>query len=320
VTPLFFYWHRDVFYGPRFLYTVVAWFVILLARALVLLRRGGRGLRAAAVGPHATFAVLAAIVVGLIAITPGRVLVYRRGTPAFSLHPDRDAQRRGLAHALVVIPDGWGTRLIARMGQLGVPVRRSSRLYAAIDACTLEHALDAAERGAAAPGRLMLALDSLAALRRPGARAGVTPDENLRLLPGVLPAECGVQIAVDRRGYYSFSPVRYLNTAPLDGDIVHHPPGVVAHGGDHRFPFVNTAVLALVGKMSRPVLAPDQGGPHRLIKSRVLLPALQEARISFQHFLTLVASDALKGRVDIDDRPLRIGYQDCLGGLLHRRA
>src|SRR5439155_5011113 len=50
---MFFYWHRDTYYGPRFLYSVAPWFVILLARALVLLRRsrvrddgGGAGLTA----------------------------------------------------------------------------------------------------------------------------------------------------------------------------------------------------------------------------------------------------------------------------------
>ncbi len=213
---LFFYWHRDVFYGPRFLYSAVAWYVILLARALVLLRRAG----ATRAGLLASAFALSAVVVGLVAITPGRLNAYHRGTPVFNLHPGRDAKAEGIRHAVVVIPDGWGTRLIARMWQTGISVRRSTRLYAAIDACTLEQALSAAERDSVRHQRLLETLDSLVSLRQPGVRAGLTADENLRVRPGDLPAECAQQITVDRRGYYSFAPFLYLNRATLDGDIV----------------------------------------------------------------------------------------------------
>ncbi|MFI5281336.1 MAG: hypothetical protein ACHQU1_12640, partial [Gemmatimonadales bacterium] len=212
---LFFYWHRDVFYGPRFLYSAVAWYIILLARALALLRRS-----AARAGLLASAFVISAIVVGLVANTPGRLGAYRRGTPLFSLHPDRAARAAGIARAVVVIPDGWGTRLIVRMWQQGVSVRRSTRVYAAIDACTLEQVLSTAERDSVAHERLLETLDSLVSLKQPGVRAGVTADENLRIRPGDLPAECAQEITVDRRGYYSFAPFLYLNRATLDGDIV----------------------------------------------------------------------------------------------------
>ena len=218
---LFFYWHRDVFYGPRFLYSAVAWFIILLARALVVLRGAGRTAdRDAGPGLHAVVFAGMAIVVGLVAITPSRVKAYRRSTPIFSLHPDRDAVRSHLVNAVVVIPDGWGSRLVARMWQLGVPVPRSSRLYAAIDACTLEQALRTAEQGGVARLRLPGTLDSLAARGRPGSRTGVTADENLRLPPGRPADACLEEIEVDRRGYYSYAPYLYLNRPTLDGEIV----------------------------------------------------------------------------------------------------
>jgi hypothetical protein len=212
---LFFFWHRDVFYGPRFLYSAVAWYLILVARALVLLRRS-----AGRAGQLAAAFVVAAIAVGLLAITPGRLGAYRRGTPIFSLHPDRDARTAGATHAVVVIPDGWGTRLVVRLWQQGVAVRRSTRLYAAIDACALEQALTAAEQDTSAHRRLLETLDSLASLNRPGVRAHLTADDNLRVPAGELPEPCAREIAVDRRGYYSFAPFLYLNAATLDGDIV----------------------------------------------------------------------------------------------------
>jgi hypothetical protein len=219
---LFFYFHRDVFYGPRFIFSAVPWVLVIVARALVLLRRAGRDvLPGTPAGLAGAGFVLVAFAVGFVTVTPARLAVYREATPDFDLHPDRDADRAGIRHALVVIPDGWGTRLIARMWAQGVPVRRSTRLYAAIDACALELALDAAERSAVRGEAVVAALDSLAALHRPGVRAGLTGDPNLRLLPGdSLAPPCRAEIETDRRGFLQFAPFLYLNDAGLDGDVV----------------------------------------------------------------------------------------------------
>ena len=221
---LFFYWHRDVFYGPRFLFTAVPWLVIAAARGLVLLRRSGREVApSVTAGQAVVFSYAVTMLLGLGAITPGRIAAYRRGTPVFDLHPDRDARRAGIHHAVVVIPDGWGSRLIVRMWAEGVPVPRSTRLYAAIDACSLEQALDTAARDPAGHGgaRLLAALDSLAALHQPGVRTGATSDPNLRLPAGVtLAPACRAELARDATGFLAYAPFLYLNRADLNGDVV----------------------------------------------------------------------------------------------------
>ena len=221
---LFFYWHRDVFYGPRFVFTAVPWIVMLAARGLVLLRRSGREILPGVTSGHAgVFGFALAMAVGVGAITPGRIVAYRRATPVFDLHPDRDARRAGIHHAVVVIPDGWGSRLIVRMWAAGVPVPRSTRLYAAIDACALEQALDraAADSARAGAAPLLGTLDSLAALGRPGVRAGATLDPNLRLpADPVLAPACREELARDTTGFLAFAPFLYLNRPLLDGDVV----------------------------------------------------------------------------------------------------
>lgn len=221
---LFFYWHRDWFYGPRFLFSAVPWVVILLARGLVVLRRTGRELYpgvSAGFGFVWGFALV--VLLGLMALTPRTLSVYRAAAPVFALHPDRDARRAGIGHAVVVIPDGWGSRLIARMEALGVPPRRTTRLYAAIDACTLERSLDEAAHDASGAGRAHLpaTLDSLAALRRPGVQAHATEDPLLRLPadPALAPA-CRAELARDSTGSLEFAPFLYLDRPALDGDIV----------------------------------------------------------------------------------------------------
>jgi hypothetical protein len=221
---LFFYWHRYWFYGPRFLYSAVPWVVILLARSLVALRRSGRELYPGVTGGlAAAFAVVVLLLFGLVAVTPGTLAAYGRATPIFDLHPDRAARRAGIVHAVVVMPDGWGSRLIARMWALGVSPLRSTRLYAAIDACALEGALDRASLDASGVkrGRLEATLDSLASLARAGERLGVTQDPDLRLpADSTLPAACRDELTRDASGFIEFAPFLYLNRPSLDGDIV----------------------------------------------------------------------------------------------------
>jgi len=232
---LFFYWHRDVFYGPRLHFSAVPWVVILLARGAILLARIERPVildRPAGASLGTLLAVAAAI--GLVVLLPPRLRAYRESAPLFSLHPDRDADRAGISRAVVVIPDGWGSRLITRMWALHVPVWRTTRLYAGIDACTLEQAVGRAEADSVTRERLPRTLDSLFARRRPGVRRGLTGDPNLRLpdprqnpsadlrLPAdsILPEACRAEIAFDRRGFLTYAPFLYLNTARLDGDVV----------------------------------------------------------------------------------------------------
>lgn len=216
---LFFYFHRDTFYGPRQMFSVVPWFVLLFARAMVLFRRAGAPTRAGVTrGMVAVTGSVVALVVGVSTIAPHRLAAYRESTSLLNHHPEREAA--GLDRAVVVIPDGWGSRLIARMWAAGVPVRRSTGLYAGIDACTLEQVLDAADEPAAR-ARLLPTLEALAALGRPGAHFHRTDDAALRL-PGAgpLPAECEAEIAFDQRGFLAFAPYLYLNNASLDGPVV----------------------------------------------------------------------------------------------------
>lgn len=213
---LFFYWHRDVFYGPRFLFSALPWVAVVTGRGMALL---GGAMREHPRLRAVPLALLMALGVGAVVLTPDRLRAYRASTPNLNLHPDRAAA--GLERAVVLIPDGWGSRIIARMWEAGIPVQRTARLYAGIDACTLEQALDHADAEPAARARLEATLDSLTGLRRPGVPAGLTDDRALRLLPGApLPGDCAAEIRFDQRGFLAFAPFLYLNRATLDGPVV----------------------------------------------------------------------------------------------------
>lgn len=223
---LFFYWHRDVFYGPRLLFGVTPWLLVLAARALVLLARSGREWRdGVSWGAVAATVVGTAFVVGLATITPGRLRAYHDSAPVSNLDPARAAADAGVHDAVVLVSDGWGSRIITRMWALGVPVRRSTRLYMAIDACTLDLALEEARGDANSRARLLSTLDSLAALRRPGVETDLTDDPHLRLPAPVLagaplPARCVNELRLDQAGFLNYPRFLWLNEATLDGDIV----------------------------------------------------------------------------------------------------
>lgn len=217
---LFFYWHRDILFGPRLIFSAVPWYVLITARAVVLLRRSGREWRpGVSFGLAGVTTVAVAALVGVATITPDRIQTYG-ATTELNLRPAREAQAAGIHDAVVVVPSGWGSRLASRMWQLGVSMRRSTKLYARIDACTLEQTLDTATDSDWAPGRVNRVLDSLAARDRPGIPAGLTPDPGIRLQPGPIPHDCGAEIALDRWAFIPFAPDLYLNNAALDGDVV----------------------------------------------------------------------------------------------------
>ena len=222
----YFYWHRDVFYGPRLVFGAVPWLLLLCARGLVLLARSRREWRDGVTwGAAAATAVAIAFVVGLATITPGRLRGYRDSAPVANLDPERAAAEAGVRDAVVLVADGWGSRLITRMWSMGVTMYGSTRLYKAIDACTLDLALEEARRDPSRRARILVTLDSLAALRRPGVETNVTEDPHLRLPAAAvagapLPAKCVEELRLDVAGFLNYPRFLWLNEPSLDGDVV----------------------------------------------------------------------------------------------------
>lgn len=259
---LFFYWHRDVFYGPRFLYSALPWIVLLVARGVALLVResGDRpGLRTVPAG------LLVGVAVGAALLTPDRIAAYRASTPTLNLHPDRAVAAAGITDAVVLIPDGWGSRLIARMWEAGVPVRESTRLYGLIDACTLEQVLDSASVDPALRARITGVLTMVAARGRPGVRAGLTEDPALRLPPGVpLPPACTAELAFDQSGFVSYAPFLYHNDASLRGPVIYARDLRDRNGPlRRRYPDRRFYRFAPPGRGAPPVLTPLADAPAR---------------------------------------------------------
>ena len=217
---LFFYFHRDTLFGPRLFFSAVPPFLVLVAAGLVALADVRRPVAATRLATGDLALVATSVMVGLAAVTlaPARLASYRTvGTPT-ALHPEEDARRAGIANALVLIPDGLGSRLIVRLWERGVPMTRSTHVYRRADACRLTDVLSELAPGADFEARL----DAALAGATPGRRvAGASPDPMLRLPDdGRISARCAAELARDRRGTLQFAPYLYLDAPGLDGGLV----------------------------------------------------------------------------------------------------
>lgn len=223
-----FYWHRDAFLGPRYLYGGLAFLIPLTSRSIVELYRRLRGsqLRPARVlGEVPATGLLTAVLslcflYTLLYAAPRRFLVYRSGLASMKVDLRLRAAEAGIRDAIVFVPVSWGNRLIARARGLGAEASVVEAAYRRADHCEMEGLLRRAEAERWAAARVTEVLRTLPA---GGQRLGPTSpngDPTLRLTVGGLTPLCADQLAYDQRGYSNFTPHLADNDPLLDGDVV----------------------------------------------------------------------------------------------------
>jgi hypothetical protein len=224
----FFYWHRDAFLGPRFLYPSVAFAVPLTARALVVgVRRlrgqriGWPGILKPADGGLFIMALTGLCLAYAIAYSiPQRVRVYESGLSSMKLDLPRVARAAGIDRGIVFVATSWGDRTLARLYAAGVPADLAEQVYRHADHCQLAGLIDAAEDSPAA--RLEAALRDL--MRGPSAPlvgGAINGDRTLRLVPGrPLTPACLEEIEGDRRGFTIYPPHLLGNDVGVGSGLV----------------------------------------------------------------------------------------------------
>ena len=226
-----FYWHRDAFLGPRYLYSGLAFLVPLTARGLLeLFRRSaghklwrGSSLTRVPVSSAAGMALLLCFLYAAAYSTPRRFHVYRSGLASMKVDIVAEARAASVSNAVVFIPVSWGNRLLARMRGLGVSAAGAETAYRRCDHCALEIILRHAETERWAPARTAAAITELG----PGGEPVLTTDpltngdRTLRLVPGAIPPDqCLDEIAYDRNGYANYSPFLADQDPSLEGPLV----------------------------------------------------------------------------------------------------
>jgi len=219
----FFYWHRDNYLGPRFLYASVLPALLLTVVGIVALdSKLGRW--------RTSFRVvlLAGVFYGLALRLPESAGVISGMEPEMKLHPEVEAERVGLEKALVFVKTGWGNRLVGRLWGWNVPASEAEQTFRVVDGCRLQGALDRAD-SLASSGRDLTDVrarlrDQLAEWRAadlPVAK-GLLPDPSIRVdTTHALTRQCYQEVQEDRSGFTLYGTLIWRNDPWLDRGVIY---------------------------------------------------------------------------------------------------
>jgi hypothetical protein len=250
------YWHNGFYLGPRFVYP-------LLPFAALLVARFGPWFRGV-VGPGSLPARIwayTALTGGVLAVTLGvplRALVYGNAFLSSRFDATAAAEAAGARNALVLVRESWGAQVMERMWGRRVPRGMAEFIYHRADICAMDETLTRLElrgdTGAAATAPLLaLTADSLRLVD-----SVLSTDLTERLLPGApYSPRCVARVLEDRTGFTVFPPL--INEVESGNVYVHDQ-----HAGD-------TVALALYPDRPLFALAPADttlGAPIRFYPVR----------------------------------------------------
>ncbi|MEO8564004.1 MAG: hypothetical protein ABI601_18130 [bacterium] len=218
------YWGESYFLGPRYLFTALPIFALYIARFPIVLRERLRPgvLRSASSLLLPLFVATAWLMPpkdGRISGVWSLASVYgTKGSAAGALHAD--ARRNLPDRGLVFIDDGWHARLTARLRATGMRPLLAEQVVSSMDACTIQRALDIAERTASDTS--VIAAQAMALVARDAQAApvpGLSKAEQLAFVPGrALPEECQRELRRSSGGV-SFAEMLPFEPISVDGSI-----------------------------------------------------------------------------------------------------
>lgn len=221
----FFYWHRDAFLGPRYLYEGLPFLMPLLAVSFLSLRRRLDRPIERMKGFNLSTAVVAIVglsfAYSLFYATPQRFRVYATGMESLKRDLVAEARAAGIDEGLVFVAVSWGNRLIARARGAGASASVAEIVYRSSDHCELELVVRTAEAEGWSGERLDREMLSII---RPADEIEVVrlnDDPTLRLVPDrPLADPCAREVLYDRAGYSNYSPHLAANSPDLQGSFV----------------------------------------------------------------------------------------------------
>lgn len=215
-----FYWHRDAYLGPRFLYTGLLFLLPLTARGLLAVAE----LPSGRLRLRETVVVTLALCFGYTALyaAPRRVGGYASSLASMKPTLPAAVREAGIERGVVFVAVSWGNRLLARMRGAGVAASTAERAYRRSDHCSIEQLLRRADAEAWTPERLDEALAGLPAEGVTLGGASPNLDPTLRLVPGrELAPVCREELAYDRPGYANWLPYLLEDDPGLEAPVLY---------------------------------------------------------------------------------------------------
>ncbi len=149
----FFYWHRDSFLGPRFMYsTIVAW-IPLTAFSIVQLFRIIGEIEVRPFNLFKTFylknffilTILISFIFTVSINLPARFYTYSSSLKSLKHDIFKEAENHQIKTGLIFIKTSWGVRIISRLRGLGLSASLVQKAYTFLDHCYLHELLEASD-------------------------------------------------------------------------------------------------------------------------------------------------------------------------------
>jgi hypothetical protein len=200
----FAYWHDGFYLGPRFILPLAPWLALWTARLPAVLHE--RHIAVATVR-GTVIAGVTALVIGAVIAVPLRARQYRLGMLSMRFDIDQLAAANGIKDGVVLVRESWGAQMMARMWGLGVQRMDAEHVYRTTDACRLELAIGATERGHGTAADLQRRLapfhSDSASIRADRS----LPDTTVRFAPDGPRADvCRRRLLEDRNGFTLYPP------------------------------------------------------------------------------------------------------------------
>lgn len=215
-----FYWHRDAYLGPRFLYSSLAFLLPLTARALMAVPRISD--RVVVVRRSVVMLVALSFSYAALYAVPNRLSGYASSFRSMKVQPRQMEEEAGVTSGLVFVPVSWGNRLLARMRQAGVSASTAESAYRRADHCQLEELLRTGYASQWSAEQIESAVNGLEAGGVQLEAASPNGDPTLRLSPGVpLTATCSAELGHDSAGYANWLPYLLHNDPMLASPVLY---------------------------------------------------------------------------------------------------
>jgi hypothetical protein len=257
------YFGVGMFFGPRYLFTVVPAFLILTSRGIVLATRRARP----AVRRSLTAGIGASMLAGFVILRPPFGVV----GAALAAKPLRLAMKQNLdpaiesligTKALIFVSETASGRLMRRLWSLGVSRPDAIRLITNKDHCSLLDAAIEEERSGGSPSDHLARLERTKTYTPPDGVVLVAPDPAFRVSDeqSITPA-CQLEASADAAygEALSYGPALLRNVIGPDGRIA-GPIVLVADIGEH-----NEVLRARFGDRPWYRLRLDPGGEPRVV-------------------------------------------------------
>lgn len=225
----FFYWHRDSFLGPRFLFCGIVFLLPLTARVIysgineldgVMVKIPGL-FKPVALSRFITVLLFLCLLYSVSLGIPPRFLLYRSNLAGMKTDIAGLARNEGLAPALVFVPVSWGNRMIAGFRELGVSASVVEQAYRGVDHCLLQQTLAQARLNKESKEEVEADLITLIGEHQALVKTNLAGDPSLRLRPDVnLDPLCAEELRYDRQDSLDYTAHLLENNPSFDGDVV----------------------------------------------------------------------------------------------------